>query len=96
MAVNEGQFKKGKGGRPPGAKNKVPNELRENITAFLSGEFENVKKEFKALSARDKLKFYTELMQYAVPKLQAMQLESDFDRLSDADLNKIIEELKKG
>lgn len=82
-------------GRPKGAKNKVPHELREKITDFLSVEFENVKKEFKKLTARDKLRFYTDLMQYSVPKLQAMQLETEFEKLSDDDLNKIIQELIK-
>ena len=81
-------------GKPKGIINKVHNKLRESITAFLEDEFENVKKDFKDLEPKDRLKFYTDLMQYGIPKLQATSLEIDFDKMSEEQLDEIIERLK--
>lgn len=89
-------FKKGKpktGGRKPGTPNKVANDLRDKITTFLDNEFEGVKLEFKTLSARDKLRFFSEMLGYAVPKLQSTSLDIDFDSLSESDLDEIITRL---
>jgi hypothetical protein len=81
------------GGRQMGTPNKVTGELRTVITDFLNGEFENVKKEFKKLEPKDKLKFYTDLLQYGLPKLQATSLDFDFNKLSDEQLNEVINKL---
>ena len=84
------------GGRQKGSLNKVNNELREKINEFLEDEFDSVKDAIQALEGKDKVKYYLDLLQYGLPKLQAMQLENDFDKLSDEDLdrlyNKIIEQ----
>ncbi len=90
-------FEKGNSGNPsgrkPGAKNKVNMELRERITAFLNGNFDTVAEDFKNLSAKDKLKFYTDLLQYGVPKLQATSTEVDFDNMTEEQLDYIINQL---
>lgn len=85
-------------GRPKGATNKVGDQMREMIAAFLDQNFEKVKKDFKSrkLSTRDRLKFYTDLLPYAVPKLQSTTMElTNFERMSDDQLDEIIERLKK-
>lgn len=91
MAFEKGQQKKG--GRQAGTPNKVANDLRTKITSFLNGEFEQVKEDYQQLAPKDKLKFYTDLMQYGVPKLAATTLDIDFDSLSEADLDNIINRL---
>ncbi len=92
------KFKKGEsgnpGGRPRGVKNKDTMQLREMITDFLQGNFEEVQKSFNELPPKDKAKLYCDLLQYGVPKLQAVHVETDFDNLSDEQLRSIIEELK--
>ncbi len=91
-------FEKGKSGnpngKPKGAKDKINQELRQRISDFLNGEFETVTNDFKKLDPKDKLKFYTDLMQYGIPKLQATTLDIDFEQMSDAQLDYIIEQLK--
>ncbi|WP_290706647.1 DUF5681 domain-containing protein [Flavihumibacter sp. CACIAM 22H1] len=82
-------------GRPKGSRNKVSGELRSMISEFLEGEFQTIKREFKRLSARDKAKLYTDLLNYALPKLQSTSLGFDFDNMSDEQLDKIIESLKE-
>jgi predicted component of type VI protein secretion system len=51
-------------------------------------------KDFTELSPKDRAKLYCDLLQYGLPRLQAIQLETEFDSLSDAQLTQIIEELK--
>jgi hypothetical protein len=81
-------------GRPKGAMNKTSLQLREAITDFLENNFERVVKDFEELKPRDRVKFYCDLLQYSLPRLQAVQLETDFERLPDDQLDKIISELK--
>jgi Family of unknown function (DUF5681) len=91
-------FKKGKSGnssgRPRGSKNKVDEDLRASISNFLSGEFDSLRTDFKKMNPKDKMKFFTDLLPYAIPRLQNTSLEMDFERLSDDELDTIIESLK--
>lgn len=92
MAFEKGQSGN-PGGRPKGAANKVTNQLRETITAFLDENFEKVKKDFAKLTPAMRIRMYLELLQYGVPKLQSVQIETEFDRLTDEQLQEIVDEL---
>ena len=74
--------------------NKTSLQLRETITSFLENNFEKVVNDFEELTPKERIKFYCELLQYGVPRLQAVQLETDFERLPEDQLDKIIDELK--
>lgn len=82
-------------GRPKGTNNKLSKQLRETINGFLETKFESVIEDFEKLTPKERLKFYCELLQYGLPKLQAVQMENDFENLSDEQLNFIINELLK-
>jgi hypothetical protein len=82
-------------GRPNGTNNKLTKQLRETINDFLETNFETVINDFEKLTPKERLKFYCELLQYGLPKLQAVQMETDFENLSDEQLNFIINELMK-
>ncbi len=81
-------------GRPKGAKNKINEELRESIGDFLNTEFNTLKADFRRISAAARMKFFTDLLPYAVPRLQSTALEMDFERLTDDQLDEMIERLK--
>ena len=91
-------FKKGQSGnikgRTKGTQNKITNHLRESITSFLENNFERLENDFNLLPPRDRTKFYCDLLQYGLPKLQTVQLETDLEQLTDVELDKIINELK--
>lgn len=81
-------------GRPRGATNKTSSQLREMITDFLENRFEKVIQDFEELKPKDRVKLYCDLLQYGLPRLQAVQLETEFDRLPDDQLQAIIDGLK--
>jgi hypothetical protein len=91
-------FKKGQSGnikgRTKGTPNRTTKQLRESITSFLDNNFQRLENDFELLTPRDRIKFYCDLLQYGLPKLQTVQLETDFDHLTDTELDKIINELK--
>lgn len=88
-------FKKGNPGKPKGAKNKASEKLRFTISTFLEREFKTIQKDFKTLSPRERAKLYTDLLPFAVPKLQAISMEMDFGKMTEEQLDQIINELKK-
>lgn len=81
-------------GKPKGTLNKLPRDLRQSITDFLNENFEEVLIEWGKLGGRDKVNFYKDLLQYAIPKLQNVEIDTDFDRLNDEQLDRIIEGLR--
>lgn len=96
MGLKKGQTNN-PAGRPKGAKNKVGEELRETIAAFLQENFERVQKDFRSnkLSRRDRLRFFADVLPYVVPKLQSTTMDLNFDGMTDQQLDQIIERLIK-
>ena len=92
MGLQKGQTNN-PAGKPPGTKNKINAELRVMINDFLNSEFDTIKEDFNKLDPKDKLKFYTDLLNYGLPKLQATSMEFDFEKLSDEQLTEIINRL---
>jgi hypothetical protein len=90
-------FKKGKSGntlgRPIGAKGK--NNLREFITDFLEENKDRIKIDFELLEPKDRIVLFEKLLKYSLPTLQATSLSTNLDRLSDIELDIIIQELKQ-
>jgi hypothetical protein len=82
-------------GRPKGARNKKSLHLRSAIVLFLENNFEKVVEDFEQLKPHERLKFYTDLLQYGVPKLQATSLDVDIEGMTDKELDYIIEGLQK-
>jgi hypothetical protein len=64
-------------GRPEGAKNRVNDEIRNRINEYLSDNFDEVLNDLKTMEARDRVRFYIELLQYSVPKLKTMELKTE-------------------
>lgn len=83
------------GGRQRGALNRVPRDLRQRITDFLNDNFDEVIRAWEKMdNPRERLSFYRDLLKYAVPALQSTQLTTDFEKLTDEQLDYIIENLK--
>ena len=86
-------FQKGKektGGRQKGTLNKKNEQLRTLIGNFLQENFEEVQKEFATLSNKDKVKAYTELLPYALPKMQSVETTINYDDMSDEQITELL------
>jgi hypothetical protein len=94
MATTKTSFKKGEGGRPKGKPNKVTGNLREWINGFIEDNRQQIQADFKALEPKDRIMMFEKLLKYALPTLQATSLTTDFEKLTDEQLDEIIDRLK--
>lgn len=83
------------GGRVKGTPNKIKNDLRVRIQNFAEENFEEVVEAWKQIQEPDKkIKAYNDICAYALPKLQAVQLDATVNRASNIedDLRALAEE----
>ncbi len=95
MAGNKTSFKKGQGGRKPGAPNKATKDLRQWVNSFIQSQTEQIQKDWQQLEPKDRIVLFERLLKYSLPTLQATSLTTDFEKMSDEDLDRIINELQK-
>ena len=81
-------------GRPVGSKNKATAPIRERISEFLNNNWSVVERDFKSLSPKDRLLFVSKILDYAVPKMQSVDVKSHtadtLSELSNQELNNVI------
>jgi hypothetical protein len=82
-------------GRPKGIPNKSTNDLRQWVGDFIEGEREQIVSDWKALEPKDRIVMFEKLLKYTLPTLQSTTLQTDFERMTDAELDYIIEGLKQ-
>lgn len=80
-------------GRPKGKPNKVTGEVREWIKAIIEKQRPQLERDLKALEPAERWRIVEKLMQYVVPKMQAIEANIDFNRLTDEQLDKLAGEL---
>ncbi len=67
-------------GRPSGKKNKLSGNLREFLNEFLCDTQSEFKESFLRLEDRDRVKFYINMMQFAIPKMKSTDFNTnEFD-----------------
>jgi len=92
----KGDSRINKEGRPKGAINRLGADLRGDIIEFLTENFDSIKDDFAALkSPRDRIKLFIELLQYGLPRLQAMELTDNIDKLSDEQIDELYGKILK-
>jgi len=93
IGKNMAQFKKGEGGRPKGKPNKITGDLREWISNFIDNNREQIQADWLVLEPRDRIILFEKLLKYALPTLQATTLDLGFEKLTDQQLDEIINRL---
>ena len=78
-----GKFKPGTSGnpkgRPKGAGNKGVQILRDKVKDLLEDNFDTIADDLKALEPKDRVSAYIKLMDFALPKLKAIEAKIDGD-----------------
>ena len=82
------------GGRKKGSVNKVTADLREKIKMFIECNFDDIQTTYNQLEAKDKVNFIEKLFKYVCPTLSSTDFKTDFNQLSDDQLDAIINKLK--
>lgn len=77
-------------GRPKGSPNKATKDLRQWINAFIESQTERIQQDWKLLEPKDRIVLFEKLLKYSLPTLQATNLTTDLERLSDEDLDRVI------
>lgn len=83
-------------GRPKGSPNKLTSDMRGWLTAIIDKNRKQMEKDLKALEPKERLQMLEKLMQYVIPKQQAVSADIDFSKLSDDQINTIVERMTKG
>ena len=90
-------MKKGKtnnpNGRPKGTPNKITADLRLKINAIVEKQIESIESDLQSLEPMQRLQIVEKLISYCVPKLQAQSFEIDFTKLSNDQLDNVINQL---
>ena len=82
-------------GRPVGTPNRVTTEMKTWLSGLIDKNRRQIEKDLKKLEPKDRLMILERLMQYTVPKMQAVTAQIDLNTLSDEQLNILINELTK-
>ena len=69
--------------------------VTSNVAA-LEKNRSQMEKDLKALEPKERLQILERLMQYVIPKQQAVSAEVDFSKLTDSQLDTIVTEITKG
>jgi len=81
-------------GRKKGVPNKITTDLRQWVNNFIDDNREQIKKDWKALEPKERVIMFEKLLKYSLPTLQATSLTTDFEKLTDDQLDFIINQLR--
>ncbi|HRO47687.1 DUF5681 domain-containing protein [Agriterribacter sp.] len=80
-------------GRPKGSPNKATKDLRRWVTTFIESQTDQIQQDWQQLEPKDRIVLFEKLLKYSLPTLQATSLTTDLEKLSDEDLDRIVNEI---
>ena len=96
MARNEkGQFATGTSGNPQGKPVGIQSKAKEMIDRIINDNEDRFLEELNKTQGAQYCKLYIELLAFTTPKMRAVDLQLDFDKLSDGDIELIASEIVK-
>lgn len=91
MAFQQGHKKVG--GRRAGTPNKSTSSLRNWVRLFVTRNTKQMQSDLDALDPRDRLILLEKFMRYTIPQQQAVSAAVDLNRLSDDQLDQVVEQI---
>lgn len=83
------------GGRQKGTPNKVTASVKSWLSCLIDKNRKQIERDLKAVEPMERLQMLEKLMQYVVPKQQAIKAAVSFDNMTDEELNALVGELTK-
>ena len=83
------------GGRQKGTPNKVTASVRGWLSCLIDKNRKQIERDLKAVEPMERLQMIEKLMQYVVPKQQAIKAAVSFDNMTDEELKALVGELTK-
>jgi parvulin-like peptidyl-prolyl isomerase len=91
MAFQQGHKKVG--GRRAGTPNKATSSLRNWVRLFVTRNAKQAQRDLDALDPKDRLIMLEKFMRYTIPQQQSVSAAVDLNRLSDDQLDQVIEQI---
>ena len=95
MARQKNDGKGRLGGRAKGMPNRITASVKDWIFQVIDKNRLQMEKDIEVLEPKDRLQVLEKLMQYVIPKQQAVSANLDISKLSDEQLNTLVAELTK-
>ncbi len=95
MARQKNDGKGRLGGRQKGTPNKVTASIKDWLSELIDNNRKQVERDIKQLEPKERLQVLEKLMQYVIPKQQAVSAKVDFEKLTDEQLDTLVSELTK-
>lgn len=73
----KGKFALGNPGKPKGAVSNASAKVKQAVVDFLERNTENIQESFDKLKPAEKLRFISDILSYATPKLSSIQSENE-------------------
>lgn len=83
------------GGRKRGTPNKVTGTVKEWLATIIDNNRMQFEKDLKSVPPLERLKVISSLLPYIIPKMQNVTAQIDFDKLTESELNNIINTIKE-
>lgn len=82
-------------GRPKGVPNKVTTELKTWVQKLIDNNRSQLENDLKQLEPKERWAVIERLMSYTLPKMSSVEAKVEFDKLTDEQLNTVINEITK-
>jgi DNA-binding transcriptional regulator/RsmH inhibitor MraZ len=91
------RFQKGISGNPAGRKkgvgNRTTEEVRTLLQSFFESNWESLQQDFKKLKPYERWNYAEKLLRHFLPAMKTIEMDVDLNRLSDSQVNAIINEI---
>lgn len=95
MARQKNDGKGRMGGRQKGTPNKVTANVRDWLSELINKNRNQIESDLKRLDPKDRLQVLEKLLQYVLPKQQSVSEIVEFDKLTDDQLDALVNEITK-
>lgn len=96
MSRNKNDGKGRLGGRAKGTPNRVTATVKEWLSELIDNNRQRIENDIELLEPKDRLQIMERLMQYVIPKQQAVKADVDLNKLSDEEIDNLIADITKG